>query len=78
MRHRRHYEGRTSATPFGRYTQHCNKHNTTFPTHEFCRECERERYLAKPEPPPKAEPTAAEKERLARIRSMADAMAGSE
>lgn len=76
MRRKRFYEGRTSAKPFGRFTAHCNKHNSTFATHDFCRECERERYLADPTPPAPKVTSQAEKDRLARIRELAGAMAG--
>ena len=77
MRRKRFYEGRTSAKPFGRFTAHCNKHNATFATHDFCHECERERYLANPAPPPAPpEKSQAEKDRLARIRELAGSMAG--
>lgn len=78
MRRKRFHSDRTSAKPYGRYSSFCSKHNRSFPTYDFCRECDREKYLAEKDKPapPIAEPSAAEKARMERIRALADAMAG--
>lgn len=78
MRRKRFHSDRTSAKPYGRFSSFCNKHNQSFPTYDFCRECEREKYLAQEASalPAAPEPTAEEKARRARIRALTDAMAG--
>lgn len=74
VQRKRYHRDRTSAKPFGRFSSFCAKHNRSFATYDFCRECEQERYnQGAPAPGPEKSPE--EKERLVRIRGLADAMA---